>query len=314
MQRFGSFLRKRGVASARTALRRVLSGAVLASVFFGGMVHSREPPRRVVSLSLCVDELVLTLAEPTQVRAVSRLAADPRYSRVWQLAQVLPRHDGLAEQVVALEPDLVIAASFEQGRTTELLRQLGIEVRTLPSPSTLADVPASLRLLAGWLGTEARTERLLAQWQHTLDAAKRNAITTSTDVSSLSHTRPMPLALSLAPNAYSPGQLSLKNELLRWTGYRTAADELGLRYDSELTLEQIVLLQPDVLFLEEQQGNRDALAYRVLEHPALRHSKMQRVAVTSADWLCPGLGVAAMAAELAHARDTLFAAKMEPSQ
>lgn len=265
---------------------------VLAMQLFSATTDAADTPRRVASMSLCVDELLLSLAEPTQVVAVSRLATDPRYSRVWQQAQRVPQHDGLAEQLVALQPDLLLAAEYEQGKATTLLRQLGYDVRIVPTATKLADFPAQLREVASWLGTEDRAETLLADWQQKLDQARRPTPSASA-----------PLALSLAPNGYTPGQQSLKNELLHWTGYRTAADVLGLQYDSELTLEQIVLLRADYLFLEEQHGNRAALGYRLLDHPALQQQTSRRIAVTSADWLCPGLGLATMATQLAQARE-----------
>ncbi|MFN4291261.1 MAG: ABC transporter substrate-binding protein [Permianibacter sp.] len=271
----------------------LLSLAMLAALLISTRTYGADKPRRVASLSLCVDELLLSLAEPTQVAAVSRLAADPRYSRVWQQAQHTPQHDGLAEQLVALRPDLLLAAEYEQGKATTLLRQLGYDVRIVATATTLADVPAQWREVATWLGAEARAEALLANWQQKLAQAKRPPPTATS-----------PLALSLAPNGYTPGQQSLKNELLHWTGYRTAADVLGLRYDSELTLEQILLLNADVLFLEEQHGNRDALAFRLLDHPALQQQTTRRIAVNSADWLCPDLGLATMAQKLAQVQDS----------
>jgi len=271
----------------------LLSLVTLAVLLISTRTYGADKPQRVASLSLCVDELLLSLAEPTQVVAVSRLAADPRYSRVWQQAQHTPQHDGLAEQLVALRPDLLLAAEYEQGKATTLLRQLGYDVRIVATATTLADVPAQLREVATWLGAEARAEALLANWQQKLAQAKRPTPTATS-----------PLALSLAPNGYTPGQQSLKNELLHWTGYRTAADVLDLRFDSELTLEQILLLNADVLFLEEQHGNRDALAFRLLDHPALQQQTTRRIAVNSADWLCPGLGLATMAEKLAQVQDS----------
>ena len=271
----------------------LLSLVMLAALLVSARTYGADKPQRVASLSLCVDELLLSLAEPTQVIAVSRLAADPRYSRVWQQAQHTQQHDGLAEQLVVLRPDLLLAAEYEQGKATTLLRQLGYDVRIVATATTLTDFPAQLREVATWLGAEARAEALLANWQQMLAQAKRPTPTANA-----------PLALSLAPNGYTPGQQSLKNELLHWTGYRTAADVLDLRYDSELTLEQILLLNADVLFLEEQHGNRDALAFRLLDHPALQQRTTRRIAVNSADWLCPGLGLASMAMQLAQAQDS----------
>jgi iron complex transport system substrate-binding protein len=39
-----------------------------------------EPPRRVVSMNLCTDQLAMLVAAPGQLLSVSRIARDPRVS------------------------------------------------------------------------------------------------------------------------------------------------------------------------------------------------------------------------------------------
>lgn len=256
-------------------------------------------PQRIVSLSLCADDLLLDLVPDARIAAVSYLAADARYSRHAQRASTLRLHHGFAEQIVALQPDLVLAAEYEQGRVTTLLQQLGYPVHVLATPTQLADVAGAVRALAVRLGVEREAEVKLQHWQQSLQRYNPSETKQTEDAAST------PLAISLAPNAYTPGQQSIKNELLRWTGYRTASDVLGLPFDQALSLEQIVLLAPARIFLEEQQGNRAALAYQLLEHPALRESagaEQAPVAINSANWLCPGFGLADAAAQLAAAR------------
>ena len=270
------------------SLLAVMAMLLLASA----AVYAAEKPKRVVSLSLCMDELVLALAERQHIAAVSRLALDERYSRLWRLAEGLPTHAGLAEQIVAVKPDLILGADYEQGKAVQALRQLGFPVQTLASPVRLADVPGHVRAVASLLHEEARAEQLLQQYQARLQHAQQRTAT-----------QQRRLALSLAPNGYTAGQHSIKNELLKRIGYDSAAERLGLAYDAELDLETLLWLQPERIFLEEQFGNQDALAHRLLQHPALRASKTNRqlIAFPSASWLCPGLGLADAAQALAEA-------------
>ncbi len=275
--------------SARLLALLVVSS--LQTACDAALAAENPTPERVVSLSLCMDELVLALAEPEHIAAVSVLARDPRYSRLWRQAQALPHHNALAEQIVALRPDLILAAEYEQGQATTLLRQLGYTVHALPTPATLAQVPDHVREVAKLVGAEQRAETLLRQLATEL-ATARAAV----------NGKPALLALSLAPNGYTAGTRSIKNELLHLTGYRSAADVLNLPYDSELALEQLVALAPDRIFLEEQQGDRNALAQRLLQHPALiSDHRTRRINIDSANWLCPGLGLGAAALALAEA-------------
>lgn len=291
----------------RPLLHTVL--ALLCSSLLAGTASARDslplaaaandtatPPQRIVSLSLCADDLLLDLVPDQRIAAVSRLAADGRYSRHADRASALVRHDGLAEQIIALQPDLVLAADYEQGKATQLLKQFGYPVQVLTTPRHLAEVPPLIRQLATLLGVRAVAEQRLQRWQQRM---QRHALAVTANA---------PLAISLAPNAYTPGRRSLKNELLRWTGYRTAADQLGFDWDQALALEQIVQLlakqPPAFLLLEEQQGNRAALAYQQQMHPALLQQDPRSVAFDSRSWLCAGFGLADAAEQLASLRTT----------
>lgn len=259
----------------------------------GATSTKRPAPKRVVSLSLCLDELLITLAGPGQIAAVSQLARDTRYSTVWQTAQQLSTHKGSAEQIASLQPDLILAADFEQGKAVQVLRQLGFPVVAIKSPNRLAEIPAMVRSVADALGSGAVAEQRLA-------ALGKSFADASAKVTAL----PRLLALSYAPNGYTAGTLSIKNELLHLAGFETVADRLQWPYDSELGIEPLLRLQPDLIFLEEQRGEQDSLAQRQLQHPALQRAQMNihRVDFPSQYWLCPGLqlGDAAQALAAAH--------------
>src|SRR5262249_13748342 len=66
-------------------LRPLLALLASALLFAGG------PPRRVVSQTLGTDELLLVLADPGQIVALSHLATDPKFSPVVKEASAYPR-------------------------------------------------------------------------------------------------------------------------------------------------------------------------------------------------------------------------------
>src|ERR1700732_350866 len=65
--------------------------------------------KHIVSLNLCADELVLRLADRDNIASVTWLSRDPDNSNVAALAAQVPVNHGLAEEVIALDPDLVVA-------------------------------------------------------------------------------------------------------------------------------------------------------------------------------------------------------------
>ena len=51
-------------------------------------------PRRVASLNLCTDELLLVLGDPRQIVSVTHLAQEPAETPLWRQARNYRRNDG----------------------------------------------------------------------------------------------------------------------------------------------------------------------------------------------------------------------------
>src|SRR5258708_2770739 len=85
----------------------VLSAAALAPA-----ADSAVKPMRIVSMHLCLDELVLRLADHKNIASVTWLSQSPSSSNVSQLAAEMPINHGLAEEIIPLKPDLVLAGLY----------------------------------------------------------------------------------------------------------------------------------------------------------------------------------------------------------
>jgi hypothetical protein len=93
--------------------------------------------------------LLLRLADRDQIAAVTHLAADPGQSYMSDRARGLGITNGLAEQVIALRPDLVLAGVFSARVTVRLLERLGRRTRhgaAAGLPGDPAADPPRLRL------------------------------------------------------------------------------------------------------------------------------------------------------------------------
>lgn len=120
---------------------------------------------RVVSQSVGTDELLLALAEPGQIVALSHLARDPLFSAVSREAEgfTLLTH-GDAETILKHRPTLVLLTDYSRAELVAQVRRAGVRTWTFDHYATLADAHAALRALAAELGGEApaRAERLVA--------------------------------------------------------------------------------------------------------------------------------------------------------
>jgi len=135
----------------------------------GRAIPVPQPVRRVVALLPSLTEAVCALD------ACDRLVGVDRFSNWPPQVQALPRLGGLEdttiERLVALQPDLVLAAT--SSRALARLEALGLRVLAL-EPRNLADTRRVLELLAQALGRPGAGERLWARIDQRLsDAAGR---------------------------------------------------------------------------------------------------------------------------------------------
>ena len=276
-------------------LRR--SAVIAALLLAAANAHGAEPPARVVSMNLCTDQLALLLAAPGQLVSVSDWSARERASMMTAEARQLPLNGGLAEQVFAFTPDLVLAGAFTNRASVDMLRRLGVRVETLPAARSLSEVRELIAKVGGLLGREAEAAALLETFDASLAAARDEAA---------------PLAsLSSAyyyPNSYTTGAGTLADDIMRAAGLDNAAAALGLRGSVKIPLEMLVMQRPFLIETRYISGGEHGRSYETLTHPALRALRAQRQgAEVEERWQICGTPF------VLQAIDALIAARQPPS-
>ena len=282
------------MARLRAGWRWIVGGLAAAAlcVVLPEGTRAADAPRRIVSLNLCTDLLLLALAEPSRIAALSFLSTDPDLSYYAADARALPRIRGSAEEVVPLKPDLVLAEAHSARTTVALLRRLGYRVLDLPVAATLADVREEIRTLARVLGEEAKGAALIAAMDEGLARLAPGEAGAA------------PGALVYLANGYVPALPSLPDELLRAAGLRNLAPELGLAAGGRLALEALLVADPDLLVLEEARADAASLADALLAHPTVRArlGTARLIRMPAQYWTCGGPFVVHAARLLADAR------------
>lgn len=275
-------------------MKGAAAGLVLVALLASAPAGAQEPHARprVVSLNLCTDELALRLADPGQVLSVTHLARDPLSSNVADLARDVPVNRGLAEEVVPLKPDLVLAGAYTTPAATAVLRRLGFEVLELGDPQTLEEAYAQIRRVAERLGVPERGAAMVGEMEEALSrlppvAGKR------------------PTAVVLRPNGFTTGRGSLADELMEKAGLSNLAARLPTDKMGQLALEEIVRAAPDLVVVNADEAAPPSLADALLHHPALAPFKDRTLALPLRLWTCAGPDLAEAAALLAAARARL---------
>ncbi len=232
-------------------------------------------PQRIVSLNLCTDELLLLLAPRARIAAVSALADNPAYSPATALAKGLPSSHGTAEEVLRLEPDLVLASTYSLPYTLELLRGEGVPLVLIEQPGSLAQARENLRLVAEALGLEARGRALRREFDGRLQKAAARAARL-----------PRLRGLVLQARGYTHGAHSLIGEVLALAGIENISAELGYEGWAQIPLETLLRQRPEVIVVESQGESDRSLAAAVLRHPALDSLDARIIEVPERLWAC----------------------------
>ncbi|WP_430386840.1 ABC transporter substrate-binding protein [Blastomonas fulva] len=219
----------------------------------------REALPRVVSINPCVDAVLMQVADPAQIAAISHYSQDERASSIpLDQAARFAVTSGTAEEVVALAPDIVIAGSHVAPSTISALHRMNIPLIQIGVPESIDESNAQVRTIAAAIRQPARGEALVAR----IDDAVRAA-----SASSAAPSR----ALIWQGGGLVPGDGTLASELLRVTGFRNLSADYGLKQWDVLPLEHLVARPPHVLLSVGAHDRSD----RMLGHPVLAGLKQQ---------------------------------------
>jgi iron complex transport system substrate-binding protein len=231
-------------------------------------------------MNLCSDQLLLMLADPHQVISVSHLSREETSSFVADRASAFPINHARLEEIISFQPDLVLTVPHTNPRLLNTLKHLDYEIYPMTLGTRLEDISSEIRRLAKRLGQESRGEQLIGEMLRQIKPA-----TQSQDINA------PPGALFYQPRGYTSGANTLQNEALNLAGWRNlAAEQGGIVGYSQVSLEQVILWQPDTLFSSPYGKNSDSLAQRKLRHPVLTRllNHRPRREIPYKYWICPG--------------------------
>lgn len=239
-----------------------------------------------MSINPCTDAILMHIADPSQIAAISHYSKDPRATSIpLATAAKYPATSGTAEEVMAHRPDVVIAGAHVSPATANALQRLGIRLVTVPVPTTIAESLAQIRTLAAATGHPARGEALIAR----INTAIARARTTKP---------PLP-ALIWQSGGLVPGQATLATNMLKAAGFTNASVAYGLKTWDVLPLEPLINTPPKLLLTSPARDDR------MLSHPALKRLALTRRPFPDRLLFCGGPTIIPALAQLTRIRATL---------
>ena len=240
----------------------------------GTVVDFPSPPKRIVTLSMSTDETMLGLVEPQRMAAVNTLLDDPVSSNVTGLVKEIPQRIGnpTVEEIMALQPDLVVVPDWGDLTMVPSPREVGLKVIVCKGASNLAEIRETIELLAAAAGVPERGQKLRAMMDAKLAEIQEK-------VAKIPQTERKRVVLISLMSGYG-GLGSSFDEACHYAGVINGRAELGIRDFQVMTKEQLVQIDPDILFLPtyNDHGKYDVEKFRreYLDDPSLQTMKAIR--------------------------------------
>lgn len=245
-------------------------------LLLGGAGCRAAPPKHVVSFNLCADQLLLALADPSQVAALSPYGTDGTLSVMAKQGAAFPKIDWNSESVVNLAPDLVLSG-FSDRPTQTILAATGLRVVEVALVRNLDEARAQVREIATLLGHPERGEALADKLQRAENDLKAVAL------------KPPRTAIVLQREGYTEGTESLVASMLATAGLKPPPNARG-GIGGFMDMETLLTAGPDILVLQETASHASDQGALFLTHPALRarYDETRRISLPSRYTLCGG--------------------------
>lgn len=211
---------------------------------------------RIVSLDFCADQYALELLPREQILALSpdaRAAFSYHKTRAQNIPTVRPR----AEDILALQPDLILRAYGGGPQAARLFEAAGIPVINIGWAHKLGgedagSVSAVMRQTARDLGQALKGEALIANYQSRLAQLETQTPSAQT-------------ALYMTPYGVTTGPGSLVDQLMTLAGFENFQSKPGW---NPLPLERLTRKQPDYIITSFFDSHDNITAnWSAMRHP-----------------------------------------------
>jgi iron complex transport system substrate-binding protein len=232
---------------------------------------TRRP--RVVSLNMCADPYLMAFAAPEQILALSPLARDRDMSPFAEQALNFPMSTGSIEDIIAREPDLVIASPYSDHLRLRQIAALNIDLFIMDAAQDFNHARMEILRLGERLNRTEEARAYLA----TLDQALATIAPLAT----------APRVLSLHRRGLTIGDGHILTDIIKRAGGIPAVRGNSIQ---RIGIERAIALEADILLLENTAAISESRGAEFLSHPALTaaYAPEKRIVLPQALSVCAG--------------------------
>lgn len=253
--------------------------------------NERTPPRQIVSVNLCADQMLIALAPRSKIVALGPFSRDPGLSFFSRQAESFPQVQPRSEALFGIEADAIAVGPFDSAFLRQMVMRRNIEEIVVGRWTSVEDILEGVTTFARTIGEAAAGNKLAAEIQESITSIHR-----------LVDRTPAPSFLILHRRGYV-GEGGIVSELLEAAGLIDAGKN---RASGFLSVESIIALRPTLLVVSGRSLKSEDRGLELLEHPALARLYPNDRRITTPDVLtiCGGPSTPAL---INHLRDELNA-------
>lgn len=209
----------------------------------GNKVHLPAKPKRIVSLMLDTDELLMDLVTPDRIAGLSHLSDDPGISHIADRSgQVKNKLKGNnAEQILALKPDLVLIADWWSPAVLQTLRDMRTSVYVFKTPYQVADVKEMVKEVADAVGEEERGQAIIRAYDSKIKEIQSK-------LGKIKHDPPRKV-ITIAGMGGFGVKGSLYDDMCNYVYINNCQRDLKIDKNAMLPKELIVKADPDIILV-----------------------------------------------------------------
>ena len=213
---------------------------------FNGITTIERKPRRIISASVGHDEMTVALVPLERLVAVTKISKDPLYSNIAELVKDIPSVDRDPENIIALNPDVIVTSPYFAADSISKLMDLNISVIQTNLASNIDNQIDQIALLGSIYGEEVRALQLSQQIRARFDFIQ------SISVDAEYTNKQRVLALSqYSDQIWTAGSNSTEGYIIEAAGGINSAAQAGLEGNVTTSFEGLISMAPDLIIITQ---------------------------------------------------------------
>ena len=242
-----------------------------------GLVTIPAKPERIITASIGHDEITLALVPKERLVGVGNVSKNSTYSNVASLVQDIAEISRDPETIVAQAPDVVVTSPFFPAEAIEALSKTGIPIVQTELKHDPEARINSILFMGYIFGEEERAIEFAAE------VSERHESLVA--VTGKAAPKPKVLALTqYSDKLWTAGGNSTEGGVITAAGGINAAEEAGIEGNQTTSLEGVIAMNPDVIFIAQplefgaEEFRQSLLGNEALaEIPAIKNNQVHIV-------------------------------------